>query len=148
MPKIDHSIEINAPKDSVWEIISDLDNEPEYWYGTREVRNISKDGNIINREIVQNFRGHKILQKVTLHPKDSIEIQYLKGLTEGTKTISIESKDASRQILRVLWDAHFTGIFWLVTPWLKKHTENGTLGALDRIKVAAEALKNDQKAPG
>ncbi len=131
----------------VWEIISDLDNEPEYWYGTKEVRNISKEGNVIKREIVQNFRNHKILQEVTLHPEDSIGIKYLKGLTEGVKTISIESKDANHQTLRVIWDAHFTGIFWLFTPWLKKHTEKGTLGALDRIKSAAESRKSDQKTP-
>ena len=139
MPRIDHSIEIASSKDAVWKIISDLDNEPEYWYGTREVRNISKEGNVINREITQNFRNHKILQKVTIHQGDYVEIQYLKGLTQGVKTISIETKDANRQNLRVIWDAHFTGIFWLLTPWLKKHSERGTLGALDRIKSAAEA---------
>lgn len=146
LPRIDHSVEIHAPRDVVWEMISDLDNESEYWYGTREVKNISKEGNVINREITQNFRSHKILQKATLHPKNSVEIDYLKGLTEGMKTISIESKDPNQQTVRVLWDVHFTGIFWLLTPWLKRHTQKGTLGALERIKAAAESRKSDQKA--
>lgn len=146
MPKIDHSIEIKAPRDRVWEIISDLDNEYEYWYGTKDVRNISREGNVINREITQNFRNHKILQKALLHPKDSVEIEYLKGLTEGTKTISIESLTENRQRVKVSWDAHFTGIFWLLTPWLRKHTAKGAIGALERMKEAAEE-KLDKEAP-
>ena len=76
MPKIVGSIEINASKDRVWEVISDLDNEADYWWGTKEVRNISKDGNVLNREIIQNFRSHKILQKVILTPKSEIETRY------------------------------------------------------------------------
>ncbi len=139
MAKIDYTIEIEAPKNKVWEIISDLDNEYEYWYGTKDVRNISKEGNIINREITQNFRNHKILQKVILHPEDSVEIEYLKGLTEGSKIISIEPLTQNRQRVRVVWNAHFTGIFRLFTPWLKRHTEKGTIGALERMKRAAES---------
>ncbi|HKW03708.1 MAG TPA: SRPBCC family protein [Nitrososphaerales archaeon] len=138
LPKIERSIEILAARDRVWEVISDLDNEPEYWYGTREVRNISRDGNVVNREIVQNFRKHRILQKVVLRPKDSIEIDYLKGLTEGKKTISIRSDSPDRQTVSVVWDARFAGVYKLLTPWLKKHTDQGTVSALERIKAAAE----------
>jgi len=31
MAIIDTSIDINAPVDRVWDIISDLDNEPKFW---------------------------------------------------------------------------------------------------------------------
>jgi hypothetical protein len=146
LPKIDYFIEIDAAKEKVWQIISDLDNEYEYWYGTKDVRNISKEGNVINREITQNFRNHKILQKAILHPTDSVEIEYLKGLTEGKKTISIESLAQNRQKVRVLWDVHFTGIFWLLTPWLGRHTEKGTIGALDRMKTAAESNADEKNS--
>lgn len=142
MPKIERSIEVLATRDRVWEVISDLDNEPEYWYGTREVRNISRDGNIVNREITQNFRKHRILQKVVLRPKDSIETDYLKGLTEGKKTISIRSDSEDRQTVNVMWDVKFTGVFRLLTPWLKKHTDHGTVSALERIKSAVEMPHN------
>jgi len=33
MAIIDTSIDINAPVDKVWDIISDLDNEPKFWKG-------------------------------------------------------------------------------------------------------------------
>ena len=49
MATIDTSIEINAPIDKVWDIISDLDNEPKFWKGTKETKIISRDGNLITR---------------------------------------------------------------------------------------------------
>jgi hypothetical protein len=142
LPKIEQSVEIHAPRDRVWEIISDLDSEPEYWYGTSDVRIISKEGdNVFNREITQNFRKHKILQRVYIHPEESsVEIKYLKGLTEGVKTVSIiEKKSDSSLILRAFWDIHFPGIYWLLTPFISRHVRKGTVNALDRIKTAAEA---------
>jgi len=33
---IDVSIDINAPIDKVWDIVSDLDYEPKFWKGTKE----------------------------------------------------------------------------------------------------------------
>ena len=42
MASIEVEIEINATTDKVWETISDIDNEPKFWKGTKEVRNISK----------------------------------------------------------------------------------------------------------
>ncbi|MHB8567591.1 MAG: type II toxin-antitoxin system RatA family toxin [Nitrososphaerales archaeon] len=138
MPKFEHSIEINSSKDKVWEIISDLDNEPEYWYGTKSVHNISREGNVITREITQNFGDRRIEQKVVLHPKDSIEVQYLRGVTEGVKILTIESLGESKQRLSAHWDIHFPGIFKLGTPMIKGHVEKGTVMALERIKNVAE----------
>jgi len=45
MTIIQISVDIKAPVEKIWEIISDLDNEPKFWKGTKEVRNISKEGN-------------------------------------------------------------------------------------------------------
>ena len=139
MPKIERSIEINSTRDKLWEIISDVDNEAQYWLGTKSVHNISRQGNEIEREITQNFRNAKIKQKVVLHPKDSVEVQYLKGITEGVKILTIESLDENRQRLKAFWDIRFPGVYRLATPMIKSHVEKGTIGALERIKKAAEA---------
>ncbi|HZW55913.1 MAG TPA: SRPBCC family protein [Nitrososphaerales archaeon] len=138
MPKIDHSIEINASRDRLWEIISDVDNECVYWWGTKAIKNISKDGEVIIRDITQNFGNRKIRQRVILHPKDSVEIQYVKGITEGVKLLSIESVGENKQNLRAYWDVTFSGVLKVATPIIKSHVEKGTLGALQRIKEAAE----------
>lgn len=139
MPSIANSIEINASRDKVWEIISDLDNEAEYWWGTKEVRNISKEGNVISREITQNFRNHRISQKVVLRPKDEIEIQYLKGLTEGVKMLKLETLADNNQKLTSTWNVHFPGIWVIMTYFIARHIKKGNVDALDRIKKASEA---------
>ncbi|MFI5419549.1 MAG: SRPBCC family protein [Nitrososphaerales archaeon] len=138
MPKIVATIEITAPQEMVWKIISDLDNETEYWWGTREVRNISREGNMIKREIYQNFRNHAISQDVFLRPPDEIEIRYLKGLTEGVKFLRLEAVSKETQKLVVLWDIHFTGIYRLATPFISRHVKKGTTDALQRIKDVSE----------
>jgi ribosome-associated toxin RatA of RatAB toxin-antitoxin module len=146
MPKIEESIEIEASKDQVWDIISNLENEPEYWYGTREVRTISRNGNEIEREITQMFRNIKTYQKAILRPKESIEIRSLRGLIKGVKFISIEAINENRQRLNVFWDIHYTGIYKLLTPLIKRHTRIGTIHALQRIKATAEAVTSAQSA--
>jgi hypothetical protein len=149
LPKISHTVEIRAPRDRVWEIISDLENEPEYWYGTKEVRTISREGNVVEREITQNFRNHRIRQRAVLRPKDSVEIHYLKGLTEGMKVVSIQATSEDVQLLNAFWDVHFPGIYKLVSPLIRRHIENGTKNALARIKSAAEGTPvSNQSAEG
>jgi len=120
----------------VWEIVSDLDNEREYWWGTREVKNLSKEGNVINREIYQNFRNHVILQKVIVKPQKEIEIQYLKGLTEGVKYLRITSHSNKEQTLEAEWIVHFPGTFFLATPFIARHVRRGTKDALRRVDAA------------
>ena len=71
MAEIKTSVIINATQEKVWDVISDIDNEPKFWKGTKEVRNISKDGNQISREITIAFRDQKCLQDVTIVPKET-----------------------------------------------------------------------------
>jgi hypothetical protein len=144
LPRIIDSIEIKASLAKVWEIVSDLENEGEYWWGTREVKNISIEGNVINREIYQNFRNHAILQKVIVKPPKEIEIQYLNGLTKGVKYLRITSQSDDQQILEAEWIVHFTGIYFLATPFITKHVRKGTRDALRRVKIAAEGRPLEQ----
>jgi hypothetical protein len=74
--KIEVSKLIKSSVDKVWGIISDIDNETKYWKGTKEIHNISKDGNKVNREVTLAFRDSKCLQEVTLYPKEKIEVVF------------------------------------------------------------------------
>jgi hypothetical protein len=109
------------------------------------VRLISKNDLTVQREITQNFRSHKILQEVVLNPPNEVVISYLKGLTEGKKTMIIEKVSEEIQILRVLWQIRFSGIYRFATPLIKRHTVRGTEHALERIKAAAEAMSEQAK---
>ena len=137
MAEIKVSVEIDAQIDKVWDIISDIDNEPKFWKGTKEIRNISKNGDIINREITIAFRDQKCMQEVKLQPKEKIEVVFTKGIIDGTKIITLTAKD-EKTLLNVKWDIKLTGVMGMFTGVIKKHIESGTVQALQKIKEEIE----------
>lgn len=137
MAEIEVSVEINASTDKVWEIVSDLDNEPEFWKGTKEVRNISKNGNLVSREVTIAFRDQKCMQEIKLEPKEKIEIKFTKGIIDGTKIITLTSEN-EKTILKAKWDIKLSGMMGMFTGVIKKHIENGTVQALQKIKEKIE----------
>jgi carbon monoxide dehydrogenase subunit G len=137
MVKIQVSVEINATLDKVWNIISDLDSEPRFWKGTKEIKNISRDGNIVNREITIAFKDSKCMQAITIYPKEKIHAEFTKGIINGTKTITvIPLGDKSR--LDADWDIKLSGMMGVFTGMIKKHIQSGTEQALHGIKQEAE----------
>jgi carbon monoxide dehydrogenase subunit G len=137
MAKIQSEVEINAPIDKVWEIVSDIDNEPKFWKGTKSVRNISKEENVVNREITIAFKDKKCLQEVTFYPKEKIHAQFTKGIIEGTKTISLTPEDGFTK-LEAIWDIKLSGMMGIFTGMVKKHIQSGTEQALQSIKESLE----------
>ena len=137
MAIIDTSIDINAPVDRVWGIISDLDNEPKFWKGTKETRIISRDGNVVTREITIAFRDSKCMQKITIQPKEKIYAEFTKGIIKGSKTLILKSKDDS-SLLEANWDVKMSGLVGMFTGMIKKHIRSGTEQALESIKQKAE----------
>ena len=137
MAEIEVSVEISAPIDKVWDIISDIDNEPKFWKGTKEIRNISKNGNIITREITIAFRDQKCMQEVKLQPKEKIEFVFTKGIIDGIKIITLTLKD-EKTLLKVKWNIKLTGMMGMFTGMIKKHIESGTVQALQKIKEEIE----------
>ena len=138
MTIINSSIDINASIEKVWNIISDLDNEPKFWKGTKESRTISKDGNVIVREIIIAFRDSKCMQKITLYPKEKIYAEFTDGILKGSKTLNLKSKENSLW-LEVEWDIKMTGLAGMFTGMLKRHVKGGTEQALELIKLEAES---------
>lgn len=137
MAQIETSIQINASPDKIWDLISDIDNEPKFWRGTKEVHNISKEGNTVNREIIIAFRDQKCLQQVTLYPKEKIVAKFTKGIIDGSKTVSLREQDG-KPILDVIWDIKLTGLMGMFTGMVKKHIKDGTDLALQSIKKELE----------
>jgi len=137
MAEIRASVEISAPVEKVWNIISDLDNEPKFWKGTKEVRNISKENNIITREITIAFKDSKCMQTVTLYPKEKIHAEFTKGIINGTKTVSLRPQGNSTN-LEAAWDIKLSGMMGMFTGMVKKHIQSGTEQALESIKQEAE----------
>ena len=137
MATIEVKVEINATEDKVWEIISDIDNEPKFWKGTKNVKNISKNDNVIHREVTIAFRDQKCLQEVTLEPKRKIDAKFTKGIINGSKTMTISTKE-NKTTLVTSWDMKLTGVMRMFTGVIKNHIKSGTEQAMQSIKKEAE----------
>ena len=137
MATIEVKVEINANVDKVWDIVSDIDNEPKFWKGTKEVRNLSKDGNVIHREVTIAFRDQKCMQEVVLEPKSKVHAKFTKGIIDGEKVILLEPKD-DKTILSTVWDIKLSGMMGMFTGMIKKHIKSGTEQAMQSIKEEIE----------
>ncbi|AJW71246.1 Cyclase/dehydrase [Nitrosopumilus adriaticus] len=137
MATIDVKVEINATPEKVWEIVSDIDNEPKFWKGTKEVKNLSKEGDTIKREITIAFRDQKCLQEVRLEPKKRIEAKFTKGIINGEKIVSI-IPNGDKTILQTAWDIKLTGMMSMFTGIIKNHIKSGTEQAMQSIKEEIE----------
>ncbi|MGI0003685.1 MAG: type II toxin-antitoxin system RatA family toxin [Candidatus Nitrosotenuis sp.] len=137
MTTIEASVAINAPQDMVWDLVSDIDNEPKFWKGTKSIRNISRDGNVIIREVTIAFKDSKCMQTVTLYPKEKIVGQFTDGILNGTKTITLTPQENQTK-LEAVWDIKLSGMMGMFTGMVKKHIKSGTEQALQAIKQEVE----------
>ena len=129
--------EVNSTVEKVWEVISDIDNEPRFWKGTKEVKTLSKEGNIIKREITIAFRDQKCLQEIQLKPKEEIKARFTKGILDGTKIIMLIPKN-NNVILKTTWDIKLSGKMNMFTAIIKNHIKSGTEQAMKSIKEEIE----------
>ena len=137
MATINASREVSATLDKVWAIVADVDNEPQYWHGTKTVKNISKNGNTIEREVTIAFKDSKCRQTVVLNPGKSVEIAITDGPLKGTKVVTLNSSGDKTRI-DVVWDIKLAGFLGMFTGMVKKHIAEGTDEALARIAKAVE----------
>ena len=141
MAEIRTSVMINSTQEKIWDVISDIDNEPKFWKGTKEVRNISKDGKNISREITIAFRDQKCLQNVTITPKEMIRAVFTEGVIVGEKILTLKNNGDSCE-LEAIWDVKLSGMMGMFTGMIKKHIKSGTEQALQAIKKEVENYLN------
>ena len=103
--------------------------EPEFWHGTKSIKNISKTENTIEREVVIAFRNSKCREIVRLDNKKSINIEIIQGPIRGRKTITLSTKK-----IEVEWDIRQSGFYRIFTGMIKKHILRGTEEALEDIR--------------
>ena len=141
MVLIHASKKMAASIDRVWDVISDIDRDPDFWRGTRHIKNISKTGNTVEREVVIAFRNSVCQEIVTIDPKKSINIEIIEGPMKGKKTIALSAIENNSTRIDVEWDITINGLFVIFTRIIKRHILNGTQEALERIsrKVILES---------
>ncbi len=138
MTRIERSVTIAADSATVWSLASALDREPEIWKGTKAVRTLSSDGNVVEREVTLAFQGRRERERVTLQPPSRVLHELLAGPMRGTKTVTVTSKGDGRTELTAVYDVRLTGLLRLGTGPFTRHAAEGTHHALERIRDLAE----------
>lgn len=132
---------ISADLPHVWTYASDLDHEPAFWKGTKAVRTLSRQGNVVERETTLAFRERTSRERVTLDPPRRVVHEILDGPMRGTKTVILAAAEHETTEVRVVWDVTLKGFLKLGTRTFARHMAEVTEHALQRIKDAAEGRK-------
>jgi Polyketide cyclase / dehydrase and lipid transport len=134
---INESREVPASVDKVWNIVWDVDNDPQYWSGIKEVKNVNTNSNVIERNIttINNANAHQI---VTLDPKKSIIINQTAGPITGTRTLILSPSDVNGTKIDVSWNMDFSGIPIIGRGFAKDNILKSTEEALNKIAEAAK----------
>ena len=143
LEEIKVSREISAPVDQVWNTVSDVDNETQYWPTTKSIRNINKtDNNIIEREVTiragpQDAKTH---QFVTLNPEQMlIQTNITKGPVTGSRVLMLNpSLEDNKTKVDVLWKVDMSGIPVIARGFAKDNFMKTTEEALSKIAQTAE----------
>ncbi len=133
---------VAAPLDNVWDIISDVDNDGKYYSGLNDIRNISKDGNKIEREVTVGFLKHKARQTIILNPKNSVQLTMTQGPIQGTRITTVRKVDAGNTRIEVSWSFTPSGVPVFVHDMVKSEITKGTKEALQKIANELERIKS------
>jgi ribosome-associated toxin RatA of RatAB toxin-antitoxin module len=132
------SKKIHAPVSEVWKVLSDIDREPEFWHGIKSIKNISKSGNIVEREVVIAFKNSVCKETVTIVPMESITTDITEGPLKGKKVVVINRDEEKASVVDVEWDIRLSGFMGIFSKMVKKHILEGTNDALNRISKEVE----------
>jgi uncharacterized protein YndB with AHSA1/START domain len=142
LEEIKVSREISAPVDQIWNIVSDVDNETKYWTTYKNIKNINKIDNIIEREVTvtagpQNAKTH---QFVTVNPEQMvIQTNITEGPVTGSRVLILSpSSDINATKIDVLWNIDMSGIPVIVKGLAKDNFMKTTEDALNRIAQTVE----------
>src|SRR5689334_13747992 len=138
MPEIKTAIEINASVDKVWEIISDLDNDPKFWTSITSIRNISHENDEVKREVII-AKVNKCLQTITLYPKTKMHTEWVKGIIKGTKDVIITPRNNGTYLESIL-DYKFSGMAGFLSGKITKDVTIEAQRAVESIKLKAEGV--------
>jgi carbon monoxide dehydrogenase subunit G len=140
MVEIKVRTQINATTEKVWNIISNINDDPKFWKGTTAIRNLAKDDNLIIREVTIGKVG-RCSQTVTLFPKEGIHIRWTKGFIAGTKDLVLVPMGNATQ-LEVVLEYKLSGMATFMSGKITKDLQREADEAVRLIKEKAEGKMN------
>jgi uncharacterized protein YndB with AHSA1/START domain len=152
LEEIRASREISAPKDQVWSIVSNIDNETKYWSTFKAIKNINTTAinmtaNTTEREVtlVTGPLGETIThQFVTVNPEQFVvQTNITEGPVTGIRTLTLSpssssTNNANATKIDVFWNVDMSGIPIFGRGFAKDGIMRTTEEALSRIAAEVE----------
>lgn len=136
MIEVDVMLKINTTFEKVWSIISNVDKDHNYWKKIVRIKNISRDRNVVVREIYMSS-GSKYHQKITLFPKEGMHIRWTKGTVTGIKDIMLID-NGNTTVIRVQISYKPRGAVRIGSRGILEELQSEAENALELIKKEAE----------
>lgn len=130
---------ISAPIDKVWNIVSDIDKNSNYW-PIKDIKNINKTSNMVEREVTvpappfMNSNAHQI---ITLYPKKTVIENQTQGPITGIKTITlsqVDANNANKTAINILWNLDLSKIPFIGKSFAKDNINKSVDDALNKIE--------------
>lgn len=132
---------INAKREKIWEIISDVDSDPLYWHGIKKVKNLKKGPNYLERETVIAFRKSTCTEIINFKESAEIDFKIIKGPIIGSKTLILSEIPDQSFKLEANWEIKLKAPLNIFAFIVGNHIKKGTKEALDRIAHECERTK-------
>lgn len=139
MIEITTKIMIDGSPNQVWKVISDINNDSEFWKGIMKIRNTSKGGNVINREVTLK-NADKCYQKIILFHMEGIHIRWERGTINGIKDIII-TPIGKQTLLKVEMNYKIRGVASLFPRDVSEDLLNEAELAMQLIKEKVEKIE-------
>ena len=137
---------VDARVDRVWEVVSDVDRDVDYWNGLSSIRNLRREGNLIEREVTVGFIGQTSSQRIELKPKESVELKMTRGPLKGSREIRLTPLDGAKKTrVDASWNFEFSGVPGFARPYVRSQLERGTREALAKIAQVAEERETTRR---
>jgi Polyketide cyclase / dehydrase and lipid transport len=136
MIEITTKIMIDASPNQVWKIISEINDDSKFWKGMMKIRNLSKEGNVINREVTLK-NTDKCHQKIILFHMEGIHIRWTRGAINGIKDIMI-TPIGKQTLLKVEMNYKIRGVASLFSRDVSEDLLNEAELAMQLIKEEVE----------
>lgn len=142
MPELDSTIEINAPAETVWQILTDFSRFPEWNPFMRRASGEVKPGAQLQVYLQPSNASGMTFRPTVLKAEPSRELRWLgslfvRGLFDGEHVLKIEPLDPNR--VRFTQHENFSGILApLILSFIGKDTVRGFSEMNQALKARAE----------
>jgi len=131
---IDASLDFDEDPEVVWKRVSDVENIPEYWLGTKSLRVLERVGeDKLIAAVKFAFGGLGKAEITTDAAAKTLLLRHVSGPFTGTQTLRVVGKR-----LEAKWDVNFHGIFRIGSGRTAGHFKSGTVHALERLAGISE----------